>query len=85
MREVSSEAILKIVKLDLLTASEVEELAKVIGDWRDQAMVMASPNRKKGRAVAGSNTPIAQPSFVQDSRKCAAPNRTSIHTGAYTF
>lgn len=68
LREVTPEAVLKVVKLDLLLAVEVEEVAKVIGEWREEAVITATPGRKKVRSENQANMPIAQPSFIQPTR-----------------
>ena len=62
------EAALKVVKLDLLLAVEVEEVAKVIGEWREEAVITATPGRKKVRSENQANMPITQPSFIQPTR-----------------
>jgi hypothetical protein len=65
---VTPEAVLKVVKLDLLLAVEVEEIAKVIGEWREEAVITVTPGRKKVCSENQANMPITQPSFIQPMR-----------------
>jgi hypothetical protein len=65
MRDVTADAILKIVKLDLLSPAEVCKVAKVIHDWREDAAIIATPSCKKGPLIATPATPVMQPSFAQ--------------------
>jgi hypothetical protein len=66
MRDVTADAVLKVVKLDLLSPMEVGEVAKVIHDWREDAAITATPSRKKGRPIAARDTPVVQPSFARN-------------------
>jgi hypothetical protein len=63
-REVTADILLKTVKLDLLSRPEVEEVAQVISEWRDEATISETPSRKKGRSALPPSTPISQPTFA---------------------
>jgi hypothetical protein len=63
--EVTTAALLKVVKLDLLMPAEVEEITQVITYWRESAGITTTPSRKKGRSDPPRDPPIAQPSFMQ--------------------
>lgn len=60
-REVTAASVLGVVKLDLLSPAEVEEVAKVIGVWREKALVTQTPSRKKTKTSSTPKTPVAQP------------------------
>jgi hypothetical protein len=64
MRDVTAGAILKVVKLDLLSPVEVSKVAKVIHDWREDAAITATPSHKKGHPIAAPDTPVVQPLFA---------------------
>jgi hypothetical protein len=65
IREITADTLLKTVKLDLLSHTEVEEIAQVISKWRDEATVSETPRRrKKGPSALLPSTPILQPTFV---------------------
>jgi len=65
MLDVTADAILKIIKLDLLSPAEVCKVEKVIHDWREDVVITATPSRKKGCPIATPATPVTQPSFAQ--------------------
>jgi hypothetical protein len=73
VREVTTDTLLKTVKLDLLSRTEVQEVAQVISEWQDEATVSATPGRKKSRPALLPSTPIPQPAF-------AAPSSKSVDT-----
>ena len=81
LREVTPDAILKVVKLDLLSPVEVGELANVVGEWQEEATVTATPTRKKGHSVNQVDTPIMQPSFIQTVRN--GPTSGSLNHGMW--
>lgn len=75
------DAVLKVVKLDLLLPSEVGEVADVIGGQWEEAVVTATPSCKKVHSEKQANTPITQPSFVQPMRNVFGSSSGSSNQG----
>ena len=82
MREVTTDTLLKTIKLDLLLPAEVEEVAHIISDWRSEATVLETPHHKKQRSALQPSTPISQPNFVAGPLK-GTTNSMPLHPGKY--
>ena len=77
MREVTTDTLLKTIKLDLLLPAEVEEVAHIKSNWRSEATVLEMPHHKNQRSALQPSTPISQPNFVAGLLKCTTNSMPS--------